>query len=328
MNIKSRKRLLFYFSTVIFIGSFGFYILEENWTILESVYMTIITLSTVGFGETHPLSDWGKIWAIGVILFGVSGVAYMFSEFSEEFFRMDFYRRNKMIKKIKKLENHYIICGYGRMGAVIAGELQEMNFPFVVIDNNPEEIKNIEEKEYLYIEGDATLETTLIAAGVERAKGIVVALNTDPDNLFVSMSVRTLNNDVFLVSRCSANDTASKLKRAGVDKIVNPYIAGGHRMSELLISPQLEDSVTISTALDRGVDFGIDEIKISDLTQYDGIAIGDTQLQNEYGLLIVGVTDKDGHTQVNPGAKHILHRDQTIMVIGTKEKLKRLTQPQ
>ncbi len=177
------------------------------------------------------------------------------------------------------------------MGAVIARELQEKDLSFVVIDNNPEEIKNIEEKEFLYIDGDATLETTLIAAGVERAEGIVVALNIDPDNLFVSMSVRTLNNDVFLVSRCSANDTASKLKRVGVDKIVNPYIAGGHRMSELLISPQLEDSVSVSGSLNGGVDFGIDEIKISELSQYVGIKIGDTKLQDEHGLLIVGVTD-------------------------------------
>ena len=328
MNIKSRKRLLFYFSAVIITGSMGFYVLEENWTILESVYMTIITLSTVGFGETHPLSDFGKIWAIGVILFGVSGVAYMFSEFSEELFRMDFYRRNKMERKIRKLKNHYIICGYGRMGAVIAGELEEKDLSFVVIDNNPEEIKNIEEKEFLCIEGDATLESTLLAAGVERAKGIVVALNTDPDNLFVSMSVRSLNNDVFLVSRCSANDTASKLKRVGVDKIVNPYIAGGHRMSELLISPQLEDSVSISASMDTGIDFGIDEIKISELSQYDGVAIGKSKLQDEFGLLIVGVTDKEGNTLVNPGPGHVLHRDQTIMVIGTKENLKGLTHPQ
>ncbi len=126
--------------------------------------------------------------------------------------------------------------------------------------------------------------------------------------------------------RIWANDTASKLKRAGVDKIVNPYIAGGHRMSELLISPQLEDSVSVSGSLNGGVDFGIDEIKISELSQYVGIKIGDTKLQDEHGLLIVGLTDKDGNTQVNPGASHVLHKDQTIMVIGTKENLKGLTQ--
>ena len=129
MNIRSRKRLLFYFSTVIFTGSLGFYVLEENWTILESVYMTIITLSTVGFGETHPLSDLGKIWAIGVILFGVSGVAYMFSEFSEELFRIDFYRRNKMERKIKKLENHYIICWMGEWVLSLPGNYKKKTFP-------------------------------------------------------------------------------------------------------------------------------------------------------------------------------------------------------
>ncbi len=125
MQIKTRLRFFIYFSLLIFIGSLGFYSLGENWSVLESVYMTIITLSPVGTGETQPLTDAGKIWAIIVILFGVTVVAYLFTEFSKEMFRLDLYRRNKMLKSVKKLHNHYIICGYGRMGAVIAGELYE-----------------------------------------------------------------------------------------------------------------------------------------------------------------------------------------------------------
>ncbi len=324
MQIKTRLRFFIYFSLLIFIGSLGFYSLGENWSVLESVYMTIITLSTVGFGETQPLTDAGKIWTIIVILFGVSGVAYLFTEFSKEMFRLDFYRRNKMIKSVKKLHNHYIICGYGRMGAVIAGELYEKKRSFVIIDNNPEKIRKIEEKGFLYIEGDATLEETLIEAGVERAGGIVVVLNTDQDNLFVSMSIRTLNNEAFLVSRCSVNDTSAKLRRAGVDKVVNPYVAGGHKMSELLINPQLEDSVTIKTPQHTSIDFGIDEINLSELEQFDGMMIKDSQLREKYELLIIGIIEKNGDLKVNPGSDQILHRDQTIMVIGTKENLERL----
>ena len=127
MQLQTHLRFLIYFGSVIFIGSFGFYSLGKDWSVLESVYMTIITLSTVGFGETQPLTDAGKIWAIVVILFGVTGVAYLFSEYSKELFRLDLYRRNKMLKSIKRLHDHYIICGYGRMGAVIAKECTRKN---------------------------------------------------------------------------------------------------------------------------------------------------------------------------------------------------------
>ena len=324
MQVKTRFRFFIYFSSVIFNGSLGFYSLGHDWSVLESVYMTIITLSTVGFGETQPLTDAGKIWAIIVILFGVTGVAYLFTEFSKELFRLDLYRRNKMLKSVKKLHNHYIICGYGRMGAVIARELHEKRRPIVIIDNNPEKIRKIDEKGYLYIEGDATLEETLTDAGVERAEGIVVVLNTDQDNLFVSMSIRTLNNDVFLVSRCSVNDTESKLRRAGVDKVVNPYVAGGHKMSELLITPQLEDSVSIKSPQHTSIDFGIDEINLSKLDQFDGMMIKDCRLREDYELLIVGLINANGSVIVNPGSELVLNTDQTIMVIGKKENLERL----
>ena len=324
MQLQTRLRFLIYFGSVIFIGSFGFYSLGKDWSVLESVYMTIITLSTVGFGETQPLTDAGKIWAIVVILFGVTGVAYLFSEYSKELFRLDLYRRNKMLKSVKRLHDHYIICGYGRMGAVIAKEMHEKKQHFVVIDFNPEKIRKIEECGFLYVEGDATLEETLIEAGVEKAKVIVVVLNTDQDNLFVSMSIRTLNSDAFLVSRCSVNDTSSKLRRAGVDKIVNPYVTGGHKMSELLLSPQLEDSVTITTPQQTSIDYGIDEIQMSELDQFDGMMVKDCRLREDYELLIIGIIDAKGDVKVNPSSDQVLHRDQTIMVIGKKENLDRL----
>ncbi len=323
MQIKTRLRFSTYFSLLIFIGAFGFYLLGENWTVLESIYMTIITLSTVGFGETQPLTDTGKIWAIIVILFGVTGVAYLFSEFSKELFRLDLYRRKKMLKKVKKFQEHYIICGYGRMGAVITKELHEKGVPIVIIDNDPKKIRRIDEKGLLFVEGDATLEKTLIEAGTKRAKGIVVVLNTDQDNLFVSMSIRALNSEAFLVSRCSVNDAESKLRRVGVNKIVNPYVVGGHKMSELLLNPAIEDSVMIKTPKQGSIEFGIDEIKLSELRQFDGKMIKDSRLREEYGLLIVGVIDINGNVDINPPSERVLQIDHIIMVIGEKDNLER-----
>ena len=317
------NQVIIWIIALVGFATIGFYIIGgDEWSLLDSLFMTLITLATVGFEEVHPLTDAGKIWTIIIIIFGVTSFAYLVSQFGSELLELNQFRRRKMLKRAKKLKNHYIICGYGRMGAVIAKEMHEKKQTFVVIENNPDKIRKIVECGFLYVEGDATLEETLNAAGVQRAKGIVVVLNTDQDNLFVSMSIRSLNNDAFLVSKCSVDDTLIKLRRIGVDKIVNPYVAGGHKMSELLLSPQLEDSVSITTPQQTSIDYGIDEVKISDFIKFDGIRIRDSQIREKYGLLIVGIIEKNGSVNVNPGSDHIMHIGQTIMVIGKKENLK------
>jgi len=326
MKHRRTKQIIIWILSLVGVATIGFYIIGgEEWSLLDSLFMTFITLSTVGFQEVHPLSEAGKIWTIIIIVFGVTSFAYLVSQFGRELLELNQFRRRKMLKRIKKLKDHYIICGYGRMGAVIAKEMHEKKETFVVVENNPEKIKKIEECGFFYVEGDATIEETLNEAGVQKAKGIVVALNTDQDNLFVSMSIRTLNSDAFLVSRCSIDDTSSKLRRAGVDKIVNPYVAGGHKMSELLLSPQLEDTVSVETPYQTSIDYGIDEIKLSDFEKYDGIMIKDSALREKFGLLIIGIIEKNGDISVNPGSDHILNRDQTIMVIGKKENLNEFT---
>ena len=326
MKHRRTKQIIIWIIALVGFATIGFYVIGgEEWTMLDSLFMTFITLATVGFQEVHPLTEAGKIWTIIIIVFGVTSFAYLISQFGSELLELNQYRRRKMLKRINKLKDHYIICGYGRMGAVIANELHEKTRTFVVVEKNPDKIKKIEECGFFYVEGDATLEETLIEAGVQKAKGIVVVLNTDQDNLFVSMSIKTLNNDAFLVTRCSVDDTLSKLRRVGVDKIVNPYVAGGHKMSELLLSPQLEDSVSITTPHQTSIDYGIDEIKLSEFEKYDGIMIKDSQLREQYGLLIIGIIEKNGDVTVNPGSDHLLHRDQTIMLIGKKEDLHEFT---
>jgi voltage-gated potassium channel len=325
MKHSRTKQIVIWGISLVGIATIGFYIIGgEEWSLLDSLFMTFITLTTVGFQEVRPLSDAGQIWTIIIIIFGVTSFAYLISQFGSELLELNQYRRRKMLKRVNKLKDHYIICGYGRMGAVIAEEMDEKKQTFVIIEKDPDKIRKIVECGFLYVEGDATLEETLNEAGVQKAKGIVVVLNTDQDNLYVSMSIRTLNNEAFLVSRCSINDTLLKLRRVGVDKIVNPYVAGGHKMSELLLTPQLEDSVSVSTP-HTSIDYGIDEIKLSEIDKYDGIMIKDSQLREKYGLLIIGIIEKNGEVLVNPGSDYILNRNQIIMVIGKKENLQEFT---
>lgn len=320
--VKSKRTtFLVYFSLLLVVGSGGFYLIGgAEWSITDSIYMTIITFSTVGFNEIHPLTPWGQVWAILVIIFGVGGFLTLITQIGVDLMEFNKYRRRTSERKIHKLKDHYIICGYGRMGAVIADELHRQKKPFVLLENKPEKVERIQDKGYTFLQADATLDETLLAAGIERAAGIVVTLGTDQDNLFVAMAARSLNKEAFLLSRCAKHDTGIKLKRAGANKVVNPYIAGGHKMAELLLSPFVEDSVAVATP-DEDLDLVIEEFNLQAFKRYEGRMIKDSSLREDFNLIIVGLINGKGETHLNPDPHTILHSDQTIMVIGSKENL-------
>ena len=321
-QINKYKLYIAYFVSIVFIGSIGFYIIGgERWSWLDSIYMTIITLFFVGFSEVHPLNDLGRVWAIVVIIFGVAGIGMLFTSMSDIIIYFNTYRRIIMMNKIKQLNNHFIICGYGRMGAVIAGELVEQNIPFIVIEKNEQKAEQIRELGMYCINGDATLDDTLVSASIENAKGIAVALNTDQDNLFVTMTIRSLNSDAFLLSRCAKNQNKSKLIRSGANKVINPYIAGGHRMVEMLLHPEITDSVSVTTPNNENLDLNIDEISISKIPSYIGKSIKDTKIRDMYDLIIVCAIKSDKNSFVNPSSDYIINEGDTIMVIGDKDKL-------
>ena len=320
---KKSSKFLSYFVIVISIGTAGFYFIGgEEWSLIDSFYMTIITMTTVGFGEVHPLDDIGRLWTSFVIIFGVSGFLYMIAEFGAELLEFSVYKENKKKRKIKKMKNHYIICGYGRMGAVIAKELNDKGYPFVVVELDQNKIDLIAELGFQYKLGDATIEKTLEEAGIHQASGIVVCLNDDPDNLFVTLTARSLNHKAFLVSRCAQIGNTPKLKQAGANKVVNPYTAGGHRMAELLISPELEDTVSLSLSHGKGmVDLAIDEIRINKIRKLHGLQVKESNIREEYNLIIVGLVNEDGSYEINPDPDAILNENHTLMLMGQKEKL-------
>ena len=319
-SYKSSK-FLAYFTILISVGTLGFYVIGgDEWSLIDSFYMTIFTITTVGFGEIHPLNDLGRLWTSFVIVFGVSGFLYMLSEIGAELVEFRVYKENQKKRKIRKMKNHYIICGYGRMGAVIARELHEKNYPFVVVEIDQDKIDKISALGYQSILGDATIEKTLEEAGIHKAAGIVVCLNNDPDNLFVTLTARSLNHDAFLVSRCSQINNKQKLIQAGANKVVNPYTAGGHKMAELLISPELEDTVSLS--LSHGiVDLAIDEVNLTNLNSFHGVKIKDSTIREEFNLIIVGLVNGDGSYEINPDPELLLSADHTVMIMGQKRQL-------
>lgn len=287
---------------------------------MDSLYMTIITLTTVGFGEVHELSQLGKIWSMLVIIVGVSVLSVFLSQIGTDFIEFKQYRKRMMRNKIEKLKDHYIICGFGRTGTYVAKELYKKGVPFVVIDNNLEKLDKIREYGFLHLEGDVMYDETLIEAKVDIAKGLVISLDNDQDNLFVTMSARNLNKDAYIISRCIQHETGKKLKRAGANKIVNPYIAGGQKIAELLLSPEVEDAVSISTP-SANLDLLIEQFKMNDIAKLDGIMIKDSRLREDFRLIVVGVIGSDGEVDLNPDPHTVLKLGQTLLLIGSAENM-------
>lgn len=207
------------------------------------------------------------------------------------------------------------------MGAVIAKELSEKNLKFVIIEKNDDKIETIRKDKMNFIHGDVTKEETLQDARIEYAKGAAVVLYTDQDNLFVTMSIRTYNPELFLLSRCSIEDNTQKLIRAGADKVINPYVAGGHRMAEMLSKPHVHDSVSITTPKYENIDLSVDEISLENLKEYHGLKIKDTNLKKIFNVLIVGIIHSDGKATMNPDPEMVLNLDDTILIMGEGEKL-------
>jgi voltage-gated potassium channel len=314
--------IVIYFISLIIIGSLGYYTIGgSDWTLLDSLYMTIITLASVGYGEVHVLDNYGKIWSILLIIFGVTGIGALFRTINEEFIQSKRFWKKKMKKTISKLRNHHIICGYGRMGAVIAKELKEKNQNFLIIENNERKVEEIVDKGMLCLQGDATSDDTLLSANIDKASGVAVVLDTDQDNLFVTMTIKTKYPDIFLLSRCAKEDNQSKLIRAGANKVINPYISGGHRMAEILIKPQVEDSISVISPKNSKMNLTIDEISLYGVDKYDGVTIKESGIRDKFGVSVVGIMDDKGNSTINPSSDELLSSNQTIILIGNVERM-------
>ena len=319
---EKRTRIVIYFIFLVSIGTFGFTVIGGNkWSLVDSLYMTIITISTVGYGEVHELGDVGKIWAILLIIFGVTGIGALLRTINEEFIQSKLFWNKKMIKNISKLKNHYIICGYGRMGAVIARELDEKGQKFLIIENNEQKVEIIRSKGMLCINGDATSDEILQDAQIDKALGVAVVLDTDQENLFVTMTIKTTNPDIFLLSRCAKEYNESKLLRAGANKVINPYKAGGHRMAEMLAKPQVEDSISVVSPKHSDLNLTLDEISLKNCKEYNNVTINESRIREDYDVTIVGIIKDTGESIINPESNTLLNTNDIILLIGEEDKM-------
>lgn len=306
---------------VITFGTVG-YIFIEGWGLLDALYMTIITLTTVGYREVHELSSKGMIFTIVLLLVGVGTVLYALSAGAKIILEgelQELFGRKRLEKKIKELKDHYIVCGYGRMGRIICRELKEKHVPFLAVERSAD--ASLLTGEVLIMPGDATNDEVLREAGIKKAKGLISVLPTDAENLYVVLSARELNPDLYIVARASEEGSENKLLRAGANKVVSPYSIGGLRIAHTVLRPAVVDFIEFATKTGN-IELQMEEIVIPENSRLVGQSLDQCGLGRELGVIIVGIKRLSGEMRFNPTSRSTIKAGDTLIALGDISKLK------
>jgi len=329
VNLVNKDKIrvaLFGLLIIIIVGTFGYHLIE-GWNFLESLYTTIQTISTVGYGDYTPQTGEGKLFTIILIIFGVGTMLYtvgMLAETMVEGRLRALVGKGKQGKMIEKMKNHYIICGCGRIGQLICRELKADKMDFVVIDSDTEVIQKIEEDGFVYYRGDATQDKTLLGAGIKRAKGIVCVLPTDAENLYVILTAKELNPDIYVLSRSEEEESEHRLLRAGADRVMSPYTLGGMRMAMAILRPAMLDFIEITTRR-QSLELRMEEMAVCDGSPIIGKSLEESEIRHNYGLIIVAVKKESGKMIFNPLASYTIEKGDKLIAMGEDDNVSRFT---
>lgn len=322
----SRLRIsIFFLVVVVSLGTVGYVTLEEM-DLFDAFYMTLITISTVGFGEIKPLSHGGRILTAFIIISGISVLTYTLGQVVKIFVEGELSQllgRRKLEKQISRLKDHYIICGYGRIGKIISQELADDKIPFIVIEQNPNLVEVLEQDRYLYINMDATTDDALLKAGIMKAKGIVTVVHSDANNVFITLTAKGLRPDIFILARSSDEENQEKLLRAGATRVVCPYLMGGRRMFQVLKRPTVMDFIDTAT-MDTQLDLRMEEAVVSTKSSLLGKTLIESHIRQDFGVIVVAIKKPTGEMIFNPLPTEKLEGGDVIVFIGKKEDLKRM----
>lgn len=311
---------------VLLIGTIGYMVIEE-WQLLDALYMTVITITTVGYGEIRQVSEPGRIFTIFIIFAGMGILGYTFGMVAQamvEFQVRSILGRRKLGLKIKSLKDHYIMCGYGRIGRIIAQELNSNKIPVIVIDQNPDSKEALENQDIPYIIDDATSEDVLIEAGIERAKGLIAVVESDADNLFITMTARGLNSDLYILARADEEQTQKKLLRGGADRVVLPYLIGGHKMAQTIVKPAVTDFLEL-TVHNKDIKLKLEELLVGKGSRLNGVTLVDSGIRQETNIIILAIRKKDGEMSFNPSSQTWIEAGDTLISLGYSGDLERLS---
>lgn len=322
-----RSRLLYpliLILAVAVVGTAGYHLIE-GWSVLDALYMTIITMGTIGYGETHPLSPTGRGFTIGLIIASISIAGYAISSVGAFVLEGELYnviRGRRMDRRLTNLKNHIILCGGGGVGQSIAEEFHKTRTPFVLIDQNMEAVQQVLKiGDILYLQGDATQDEVLSLAGIERARGLVAALSEDKDNVFIALSAKSLNPQLRIVARVTDEKNTEKLLKAGADQVVSPNTIGGLRLASVMLRPAV---VSFLDQMLRLTDqtLRVEEVHVDQIHGLVGKTMSEANLRERTGMLVVAIKPAHGGTaQFNPDGKILLKQGDILIVMGTPDQL-------
>jgi voltage-gated potassium channel len=327
MHRKARRFLLpvIALTGTLLIGTLGF-ALVDDYPVFDAFYMTLTTMTTVGYGEIHPLSQAGRVFNSFLILFGVTAILTAIGAMTQIIVESEFGEaigKRRAKRMIDKLKDHFIICGFGRVGRGAATELQRAGVPFVVIDSSPERVERAMHEGMLAVAADATHDETLLQAGTVRARGLVAALATDADNLFVLLSAKGLNEHLFVATRAAEEGAEAKMRRAGADAVIAPYALTGHRLAQSLLRPHVLQFLDFTTK-PIGLDVVIEQVPVAENSEVVGKTIEEMQIRRNTGVIIMAVRKVNGDMSFNPPADTAIQGGDYLIVMGRPENLRAL----
>ena len=312
---------------VLLAGTLG-YIFIEGWTVLDSFYMAAITVTTVGFQEVRPLSPAGRVFTSLLIFFGVGTVLYILSSLTQSVVEgklREMLGRRTLERKIRSLKDHYIICGYGRIGSLVADMLLERGKKVVVIESHPETIARLEEEGTYYVPGSATEDESLLAAGIDRAAGLLAAVSSDADNVYIVLSAKGMRKELFVIARATEPGSERKLKRAGADKVVSPYFIGARRIAQTVIRPSVADFIDL-TFHSSDIALQMEELKVGETSSIAGVPLRDSGIRQRMDVILLAIKKSDGRMIFNPQADTVLDRGDTVIAMGPRDSMHKLAE--
>lgn len=323
----SRQLLLaLLLSQLILWGGVVGYMAIEGYTFFEALYMTVISITTTGYGEVFGLSRAGRIFTMVLLSISAGTFFYIATTLVQALIAgqiQQYLGRKRLEARIRKMKDHVILCGFGRIGQTVAQELSQEGVPFLVIDKDPEVLKVAEAQGYLYLEGDATEDAVLKKAGIERAKALVAAVGSDADNLFITLSARHLNPSIFIITRAESPGAERNLMAAGSNRVVSPYLMGAQRIANALLRPNVVDFIDLAV-LKRQLHLRMEEIRVEKEEAIAGRSLRESGLRERYGVIVVAVKKPTGEAFYNPSPELVIEKGDVLIVLGEAKGLEEL----
>ncbi len=306
-------------------GTVGYAVIE-GWSVWDALYMTIITVTTVGYGEVHPLSRAGQAFTVVLLVGGVGAALYTFTLLATVVVEGGLpkrLQRRRQQRMLETISDHFIICGYGRIGSIVAHQFRRQHIPYVIVERDVDRVQAAIEDGALAVEADASREDVLKRVGIERARGLIAAVGTDAENVYAVLSARVMRPDLYIIGRAETEDATAKLRRAGADRVISPYQIGAVQIAQTALRPAVVDFFELATSSDN-LELAMEEIMIAPQSPLAGQSILDANLRQRYGVIVVGIQRQDRRMEFNPEPDTAIRAGDKLVVLGRPESLKRL----